>query len=418
MNSSRYNQRMSFPIRLDFIQTVAFAGVILFLGYGIRRLVPPLARVNIPAPVCGGLPVAALFAVLYSYGQQPILFDTALQVPLQNAFFASIGFAASLALLKRGGPLVLTFFVIATIVAVFQNVLGGAVAWALGQNPLMGVLAGSVTLTGGPATGLAFAPLFEQAGVTGAATLAVAAAMVGIVAGGVLGGPIGTYLVERSPSVLPPSHATGTLANVAEAQVQEPAAQAPEGEDVEAYVLLKHLVIMLVTLGLGLWVSRLLVGIGLTLPVYIGAMLVAALVRNIDDVTRVFGLSQRLIDDLGEVALSLFLVMALMTLRLWELAGLVIPLLIILAAQVALIAVLCLFAIPRLMGRDYDAAVMSGGFCGFMLGTSANAMANMGALVERYGPAPKAYLVVPLVGAFFIDFTNALLITFFLNLWG
>ena len=408
---------MDLPIKLDFIQTVAFAGVILFLGYGVRRLVPPLARVNIPAPVCGGLPVAALFAVLHSVGQQPIVFDTALQVPLQNAFFASIGFAASLALLKRGGPLVFAFFVIATIVAVFQNALGGAVAWALGQHPLMGVLAGSVTLTGGPATGLAFAPLFEQAGVTGAATLAVAAAMVGIVAGGVLGGPIGTYLVERTPRNLPPARPAGTLANVAETQVAEPVAKAPSGEDVEAYVLLKHLVVMLVTLGLGLWVSRLLAGVGLTLPVYIGAMLVAALVRNVDDLTSVLGLSQRLIDDLGEVALSLFLVMALMTLRLWELAGLVIPLLVILAAQVALIAVICLFAIPRLMGRDYDAAVMSGGFCGFMLGTSANAMANMGALVERYGPAPKAYLVVPLVGAFFIDFTNALLITFFLNLW-
>ena len=155
----------------------------------------------------------------------------------------------------------------------------------------------------------------------------------------------------------------------------------------------------------------------MTLPVYIGAMLVAAVIRNFDDVTGVVGLSQRVIDDLGNVALSLFLVMALMTLRLWELAGLVIPLLVILAAQVTLIAAICLVAIPRLMGRDYDAAVMSGGFCGFMLGTTANAMANMGALVERYGPAPKAYLVVPLVGAFFIDFTNALLITFFLNLW-
>jgi glutamate:Na+ symporter, ESS family len=161
------------------------------------------------------------------------------------------------------------------------------------------------------------------------------------------------------------------------------------------------------------WLTR----AGLTLPGYIGAMLVAAVFRNLDDWTGIFGLSQRMIDDLGNVALSLFLVMALMTLRLWELAGLVIPLLVILAAQVALIAALCLVAIPRLMGRDYDAAVMSSGFCGFMLGTTANAMANMGALVERYGPAPKAYLVVPLVGAFFIDFTNALLITFFLNFW-
>jgi glutamate:Na+ symporter, ESS family len=345
-----------------------------------------------------------VFAVLYSFGIQPIKFETTLQVPLQNAFFASIGFAASLALLKRGGPLVIAFFVIATVVAVLQNVVGTAVAWALGQHPLMGVLAGSVTLTGGPATGLAFAPLFEQAGVTGAATLAVASAMVGIVAGGVLGGPIGTFLVEHHVRGLrPAAPSTPTLENLAEQQLSEPATTTPAGEDVETYVLLKHLVVLLVTVGLGLWVSAWLTRAGLTLPAYIGAMLVAAVFRNIDDVTGAFGLSQRVIDDLGNVALSLFLVMALMTLRLWELAGLVVPLLIILAVQVALIAVVCVAAVPRLMGRDYDSAVMSSGFCGFMLGTSANAMANMGALVERYGPAPKAFLVVPLVGAFFID---------------
>ena len=408
------------PITLDLIQTVAFAGVILFLGYGLRRLIPPLARVNIPAPVCGGLPVAGVLAVLYFSDIQPIKFDTTLQVPLQNTFFASIGFAASLALLRRGGPLVFSFFIIAFVVAVLQNVLGGAVAWALGQHPLMGVLAGSVTLTGGPATGLAFAPLFEQAGVPGAATLAVAAAMVGIVSGGVIGGPIGTYLVERlgrGSTTAPGPQSRGTLDNLAEAQMPEAQVAAPTGEDVESYVLLKHLVVMIVTIGVGVVVSAWLTRAGMTLPAYIGAMLVAAIIRNLDDFTGLFRLSQQVIDDIGNVALSLFLVMALMTLRLWELAGLVIPLLVILAAQVALIAVICVWVVPRLMGRDYDSAVMSGGFCGFMLGTSANAMANMGALVERYGPAPKAYLVVPLVGAFFIDFANALLITFFLNLW-
>ncbi len=405
------------PIPLDLVQTVAFAGVMLFAGYGIRRLIPVLGKVNIPAPVCGGLPVAAVLAMLYFSGIQPVKFDTALQVPAQNMFFASIGFAASLALLRRGGPLVFTFFILAFIVAVLQNVLGWAVAWALGQHPLMGVLAGSVTLTGGPATGLAFAPLFEQAGVPGAATLAVAAAMVGIVSGGVIGGPIGTYLVDRKLRLGPGGPGSTTLANVAEQQVPSPAIEAPAGEDVEAYVLMKHLVLLLVTVGIGVWVSAWLTSLGLTLPVYIGAMLVAALIRNIDDVTGAFGLSMRLIDDIGNIALSLFLVMALMTLRLWELAGLVIPLLIILAAQVALIAVICVWVVPRVMGRDYDSAVMSGGFAGFMLGTSANAMANMGALVERYGPSPKAFLVVPLVGAFFIDFANALLITFFVNLW-
>jgi glutamate:Na+ symporter, ESS family len=409
-------------LTLDLVQTVAFAGIILFLGYGVRGFIPVLARVNIPAPVCGGLPVAAILAVLYFYGIQPVKFDTTLQTPLQNAFFASVGFGASIALLLRGGLLVVLFFAISTVGAALQNVVGGLVAMALGQHPLMGVLAGSVTLTGGPATGLAFAPFFQEAGVPGAATLAVAAAMVGIVSGGVIGGPIGTYLIERGGRARAPGHPPpGTMENVVERRFVEPVTEIPAGEDVEAYVLLKHLVIMLTAIAVGLWVSGWLTAwlkqFEMTLPVYIGAMLVAAVFRNVDDSTRLVGLSQRVIDDIGTVALSLFLVMALMTLRLWEIAGLVLPLLIILAAQVLLIAGLCLFAIPRLMGRDYDAAVISAGFCGFMLGTTANAMANMGALVERYGPSPKAYFVVPLVGAFAIDFTNALLITFFLNLW-
>lgn len=405
-------------LALDLVQTVALAGGILFLGYGLRQQVPPLARVNIPAPVCGGLPVAALLAVLHAFGYQPLAFDTTLQVPLQNTFFAAIGFAASLSLMRRGGPLVFGFFLLAVVVAALQNVVGAGVAWMLGQPPLMGVLAGSVTLTGGPATGLAFAPLFEQAGVPGAATLAVAAAMAGIVAGGVMGGPIGTYLVEhRAAAITPHRPVAPTLENLAEQRLPPEIIASPAGEDVESYVLLKHLVVMLVSVGAGIWVSGWLTRAGLTLPAYIGAMLVAALFRNLDDLTGALRLSQRVIDDIGNISLALFLVMALMTLRLWELAGLVTPLIIILAAQIALIALVCIFVLPRLMGRDYDAAVMSGGFCGFMLGTSANAMANMGALVERYGPAPKAYLVVPLVGAFFIDFANALLITLFLNLF-
>jgi ESS family glutamate:Na+ symporter len=193
--------------------------------------------------------------------------------------------------------------------------------------------------------------------------------------------------------------------------------RAPAGEDIEAYVLMKHLVLLTVAVGAGIWVSGWLARTGVTLPAYIGAMLTAAVIRNVDDVTGIFRLSMRVIDDIGTIALSLFLVMALMTLRLWELAGLAVPLMIILVAQVALVAAITTWVVPRVMGRDYDSAVMAGGFAGFMLGTSANAMANMGALVERYAPAPKAFLVVPLVGAFFIDFANALLITTFVNLW-
>jgi glutamate:Na+ symporter, ESS family len=303
------------------------------------------------------------------------------------------------------------------VAAVLQNVVGGVTALALGQHPLMGVLAGSTTLTGGPATGLAFAPLFEEAGVTGAATLAVSAAMGGIVAGGLIGGPVATYLLQRRPRLIPVQAAKEPLMHLVEERTPEPLETAPVGEDVQAYGLIKHLVLLAVSVGAGAWVSAGIEGMGLRLPAYIGAMIVAALIRNLDDWTGAIGMSQRTMDDLGEVALTLFLVMALMTLRLWELSGVVVPLFVILAMQVALVAAICVWAIPRLMGMDYDSVVMAGGFCGFMLGTTANAMANMGALVERYGPAPKAYLVVPLVGAFGIDFVNGLLITATINFW-
>ncbi|HVQ15756.1 MAG TPA: sodium/glutamate symporter [Vicinamibacterales bacterium] len=404
-------------MRLDFIQTVAFAGLMLFVGYGIKRMVPALARYNIPAPVVGGLPVAALFALFHAMEWSTPAFDTTLQTPLQNTFFASIGFGASVLVLKRGGPLVAIMMVVASVAALLQNVVGGLTAMALGQHPLMGVLAGSTTLTGGPATGLAFAPLFEQAGVTGAATLAVSAAMAGIVAGGLLGGPIATYLLQRRPRLIPAQAAKEPLMHLVEERTPEPAETAPVGEDVQAYRLVKHLVLLVVAVGAGAWVSAGIEAMGLRLPAYIGAMIVAACIRNFDDATGAIGMSQRTMDDIGEVALMLFLVMALMTLRLWELAGVVVPLFVILAMQLALVTAICVWVVPRLMGMDYDAVVMSGGFCGFMLGTTANAMANMGALVERYGPAPKAYLVVPLVGAFGIDFVNGLLITATINFW-
>jgi ESS family glutamate:Na+ symporter len=409
-------------LKLDLIQTLAFAGIVLFVGYAIRRAIPPLARVNVPAPVIGGLLAAVIILVTRGEGGELVVFDVTLRTPLMIAFFTTIGFGASLSLLRSGGPQVFLFFGIATVFAVAQNALGMLLAIPLGVHPLFGVLAGSVTLTGGPATGLAFAPEFEAVGVPAAATVAVAAAMVGIISGGLIGGPIGTWLVERNrlrtaqaggPHLEPP-----TAASVVEDRLveRERESVAPEGEDKESYVLLKTVVAILVAMWIGSWVSAWFEGMGVTLPAYIGAMLVAAVIRNLDEATRWIGLSQRTIDDVGGVALSLFITMALMTLKLWELVGLALPLLVILVAQVALIAVVCVF-IFRLMGRDYDAAVMSGGFCGFMLGTTANAMANMEALVEKYGPAPRAFLVVPMVGAFFIDFTNAIIITGILNFW-
>jgi len=404
-------------LQLDLIQTLAFGGVALFLGHALRKVVPVLARYNLPAPVLGGLLIAAAVLVARSQGVTLFTFDTTLQSPLMIAFFTTIGFGASLSLLRVGGPQVLRFFLIATVFAVVQNLVGILIAIPFGLDPLFGVLAGSVTLTGGPATGLAFAPLFEQAGVIGAASIAVAAAMGGIVSGGIVGGPVSTLLIERHSLATPgrarpaatPAQGAGNPGPADDAH----AASVDDDEDV--WPFLKNLIAILVAMWAGAWVSQGFAALGLTLPAYIGAMLVAAVIRNVDDATGWLRLSHRFIGDFGAVALSLFLVMALMTLRLWELSGLALPLVAILIAQVALTAAAA-SVVFRAMGRNYESAVMSGGFIGFMLGTTANAMAVMRTLVERYGPAPRAFLVAPMVGAFFIDFTNALIITVFVNI--
>ena len=406
-------------VTLDLINTVAFGGVVLFFGHGIRRFIPALSRYNVPAPVIGGLLVALVMLAARSRGAALMTFDTRLQAPFMIAFFTTVGFGASVSLLKVGGPQVVVFLLLATVLAVAQNVIGVIIAIPMGMHPLFGVLNGSVTLTGGPATGLAFAPAFEAAGVPGAATVAIAAAMVGIISGGLIGGPVGTILIERYRLRRPKRethHDPPIATQIVEDQLGEPPASTPPGEDKESYALLKALVVILVAMWAGSSVSNWITSAGITLPAYIGAMLVAALIRNADDATTLIGLSQRTIDDLGSVALSLFLVLALMTLRLWELAGLALPMIAILVVQVALIAAVC-WPTFRVMGRDYDAAVTGAGLCGFMLGTTANAMANMEALVDRYGPAPRAFLVVPMVGAFFIDFINAVIITVCLNIW-
>ena len=408
-------------LKLNLVHTVAFSGVVLFAGYGLRKFIRPLARYNIPAPVVGGLVIALLTLAARRSGATLFEFDTTLRDPLMIAFFTTIGFGASVGLLKVGGPQVVRFFLAATVFAVLQNVLGILIALPFGLHPLFGVLSGSVTLTGGPATGLAFAPLFEKAGVTGAATIAVAAAMFGITTSGLIGGPVSTMIIERHRLKGGRSRGakseTETAAEIIEEKMPEALASAPEDEDKGAYLLLKNSVIILAAMWAGSWLSHLFTLLHFTLPAYIGAMFAAALLRNFDDLTGWIGISQRTIDDIGHVALSLFLVVALMTLKLWELGGLFLPLVFILIGQLVLVAAACFWPLFQLMGRDYDSAVMGGGFIGFMMGTTANAMAVMKSLVERYGRAPRAFLVVPMVGAFFIDFTNALIITVFLNIF-
>lgn len=399
----------------DLVATVALSGGLLFVGYGMQRLIPWLARLNIPAPVIGGLIASVAVLLARMYGLPVPTFDTTLQRPLLVAFFTTIGFSASVALLRVGGPQVALLLVIVTVFAILQNLMGMGIAVAFGQDPLFGVLTGSVTLMGGPATGLAFAPLFEAAGVEGAASIAIAAAMAGIVIGGLIGGPVATFLIERH-RLRGPRSAGDAHAEAAAMQVQSD--PQPVDDSTRAYLALKTVVIVLMAMWAGSWISAAINSTGLTLPEYIGAMLAAALIRNFDDRTGWIGLPHAAVDLLGAVALSLFLVMALMTLDLTQLAGLALPLIVILAAQLTLVAALSIWPIFQLLGRDYDAAVTTGGTIGFALGTTANAMAVMRTLVERFGASPRAFLVAPLVGAFFIDFTNALVITGFLNLFG
>ena len=404
-------------LKLDMIQTLALASVVLFAGYAIRRRVGVLDRYNIPAPVVGGFLFAAAALALRLAGVLAFEFDTTLQPPLMIAFFTTIGLGASLGLLKVGGPQVLLFWGLASLLAVFQDAVGVGLTKVLGVHPFLGLIAGSITMTGGHGTGAAFGKLMEdQYQFAGGVTLAMAAATFGLVSGGIIGGPVATTLVRRRGLHPAPGAAgAGTVAGFEHASLDDEIDTEPAGAPATAYTLMKIITIVLVAMWAGSLLSRWL-GQFFTLPAYIGAMIAAGVIRNGSDALGLLRIEQRVVDDVGTIALSLFLAMALMSLKLWELLDLAVPMLIILTVQVAMMAAFAYFVTFRLMGRDYDAAVMAGGHCGFGLGATPNAVANMEAIVERFGPAPRAFLVVPMVGAFFIDFTNALIITTFINL--
>jgi ESS family glutamate:Na+ symporter len=398
-----------FEVPLDLLQTLTLAAVVYFIGIQVKKRIGWVDRLNIPAAVVGGLLFTGV-TVLAHNRFATIQLDTTAQPVLSVAFFTSIGMGASLALLRRGGIQVGIFLAFATVFCFVQNFIGIGIARAFGENPLLGVMAGSVTLVGGPATGMAFAPVFETAGLAGAGALALAAATMGIVFGGLTGSPAGTFLIKRQGL-------RSTVASAAEvrAELEPPEPALIVEVEQEDTPLIRNMVILALAMGVGSVVSGWIQALGVTLPAYIGAMLIASLIRNIDDATHWLRIDQRAMEFIGNLALNIFLTVALMDLKLWQLAGVALPLIVILLVQVVVVVLAAITVSYVIMGRDYDSAVMSSGFVGFVLGTTANAVANMRALVARYGPAPRAFLVVPLVGAFFIDFTNAIIITFFLN---
>ena len=405
-------------LKLNAVQVLALSCLGIVGGVQLKRLFPILDRLNIPAPIIGGLIYASIALALRDRVMN-FEMDLVLRDILMVAFFTTIGMSASLRLLRIGGIQVVIFFALASAGTVLQNVLGISLAKVLGLHPLLGIVAGSVALAGGPATALAFGPEFENRfGIVGAATFGIAAAMFGIVAGGLISGLIGGGFIERFKLHAKAGGAASPV-DAVEAMVypstepQEPTVVRDESES-ESGPLMHTVVAIAAAMGIGTLISGVFERAGLLLPAYVGAMFAAAILRNIDDATNAFKLSQRQMDAVGSIALNIFIVMALLTLRLWEIVNLAGPMVVILIAQIILVWLMAL-TVFRVMGRDYDSAVMSGGFTGFMLGTTANAMACLEVLSAKYGPAPRAFLVVPIVGAFLIDFTNAMIITAFAN---
>jgi glutamate:Na+ symporter, ESS family len=398
-------------IKLDLIQTLAIAGIVYLTGTMLKGKIKILEQLNIPPAVLGGL----LFAVFNLLSHDRILnikYDTSMQSLCMMLFFTSIGTNARFTLLRKGGRPVMLFLAISSAFCVIQNLTGIGVAMLFDVPKLFGIMAGSVTLVGGPATGLAFSPLFEEMGLKGAETIAITSATFGIVFGGLLGGPAGTFLIRKF-----------------QLKKQVPKADRPvrpgltESDDLlsidatdENSGFTVSLINTIIIIGLGSVVSFFITKSGITLPAYIGAMIVGAVVRNINDKTQWIKIDQNAIDLAGGIALNIFLTVALMDLKLWELFHLAIPLSGILATQVAVVILFALTITFLTMGKNYESAVMSSGFVGFMLGTVANAMVVMKTIVAKYGVAPRAFLVVPVVGAFFIDYVNALVIIVFANL--
>lgn len=395
-------------LTLNSMETFGLAVLVLLFGGFLVSKIDFLAKFCIPAPVVGGILFSLLTLFGHSTGMFAVKMDVTLQSFFMNCFFTTVGFGASLTILKRGGPAILIFLVIATVLCLLQNCVGAGIAVLFGQNPLMGLAAGSISMTGGHGTSGAFGPLLEAKGLVGGTTIAIAAATFGLVSGSLIGGPVGKRLIEKNNIDTTggenPAHMTAAEALGADAK--------PLNNKELSFGFFQ----IAVAAGIGTVLSGFIQNTGVTLPSYIGAMLVAAIFRNVfKDGTR---LEMRLheIHALGEIFLGVFLAYALMSLRLWELATLALPLATILVAQTLLMFFYASYVTFPSMGKDYDAAVMAAGHCGFGMGATPNGIANMNAVTLRYGPSPKAFFVLPLVGCLFIDFINAIIITFSINI--
>lgn len=392
-------------IQLDMYQTLAAAVLVLLLGNYLRKKINFLEKFCIPAPVIGGLLFAIFTCICYTTGIIEFSFDDTLREVCMVFFFTSVGFQANLKVLKSGGRSLIVFLGLVITLIFSQNLLAIGLSKLLNLNPLIGMCTGSIPMVGGHGTAGAFGPVLEDFNIHGATTICTAAATFGLITGSLVGGPIGKRLIEKRKLM-------DNVPTEDDSLLVEDEEKHQRHTNMYAAAVFQ----LILAIGLGTIFSYFLTKTGLTFPIYIGAMLAAALMRNITEYSGKGTIHMGEINDLGGICLSLFLGMAMITLKLWELATLALPLVILLAAQTLLICVFTYFVIFNVMGRDYDAAMLSAGTCGFGMGATPNAMANMQAICDRYVPSVKAYLIIPLIGSLFADFINSLVITFFINI--
>lgn len=394
-------------INLDIFQTMALATIVFYIGLYLRKKIKVLSKYCIPAPVIGGLLFAILVFVLRVTNIATINLDIILQSIFMTAFFTSVGYTASLKILKKGGAKVGIFLALAIMLVILQDGLGALLAKLFNLNPLLGLCTGSIPMVGGHGTAGSFGPLLEEMGVAGATTVSFASATFGLVMGSFIGGFVAKNLIERK-NIDTPKHSEDHSLPLSDFH-----------EDNQAILCHKRLMNgmswLFLAMGIGAVISKWIENLGLTFPSYIGAMIAAAIIRNICDFRKV-ELEEKEIETIGGISLSFFLAMALMGLKLWELLDLALPMVVMLIAQALLMGFFAYFITFRVMGKDYDAAVFASANCGFGMGATPNAVANMDALTVKFGYAPTPYLVVPIIGCLFIDFVNSAVITLFINI--
>lgn len=392
-------------ISLDMYQTLGIAVVVLLVGAWLKKKIRALNKFCVPAPVVGGLLYALIMFVLYLYGIVEIHYDETLKNVCMVFFFTSVGFQANVKVLKKGGVGLIIFLAVVVGMIFAQNGLAILIAGLLGMDPAVGLCTGSVPMVGGHGTSGAFGPILEDFGVTGATTLCTASATFGLVAGSLMGGPLGEHLIKKK--------------NLLEKVKEEDPTVLVEDTKKHHHQASKYAAAtyqLAIAVGIGTIISWLLSKTGMTFPVYIGAMIIAAIMRNVGEATGKITIHMGEINDIGGICLSIFLGIAMITLKLWQLADLALPMLILLAGQLLLMFIIARFVVFNVMGRDYDAAVLAAGTCGFGMGATPNAMANMQAVSDKYVPSVKAYILVPIVGSMFADFLNSLIITLFINI--